>query len=134
MNFVKDLPFVSEVQTLGPDQTVADAVELFQNHKIGSVVIVDRDSRVLGIFTERDYIYKVAGEVEGSESDPISKHMTANPKAVNLEDQILKASISMRLGRFRHVVVVNDANRLVGVISIKDLLDWSMDKVSEVKS
>jgi CBS domain-containing protein len=127
---VLDLPFAKDVHTLGPDQLVGEAVTLCQKHHIGSVVVVDSERRVLGIFTDRDYINKIAGGQPGMDSDSISKHMTPNPKSVKLNDPVMKAALSMRLGRFRHVVIVDDNNVLGGLISVKDVLDWMMDSIS----
>lgn len=127
---VSELPFAEQVRTLKSDQLVGEAVELFQEHQIGSVVIVDDDNKVLGIFTERDYMKKISGRKPGMDSDPIARHMTPNPKSVLLTDPVMKAAISMRLGKFRHVVIVGEDQRIEGMISVKDVLDWMMDTLT----
>ena len=128
---ISTLPFIKDVQTVLPGDPVSNALQLFRDHKIGSVVITDQARKVLGIFTERDVIYMVAGQDSSALEKPIETYMTPNPKSVVLEDPVMKAAISMRLGRFRHIVVVDESNTLVGIGAIKDILGWMMDSLSE---
>jgi CBS domain-containing protein len=124
---ISTLPFVEDVKTMSPSDTVATAISIFKSNKIGSVVIVDRQSQVLGIFTERDLVLKVSGNEDLVLLEPIEKYMTPNPKSVEVTDHIMKAAISMRLGKFRHMIVKNEDGTLRGIISIKDVLDWLLD-------
>ena len=108
--------------------TVAEVLELFQKHKIGCVIVMN-DDFIAGIFTERDYIMKVAGNEEMIlESFRIEEYMTPSPKTVMLDSKILLGMNHMRVGKFRHLVVVDKAAKLQKVLSIKDFLDFFIDQ------
>lgn len=126
---VSSLPFVEDVETLGPKDTVLKAISVFKEKKIGSIVVVDDSKKVVGIFTERDVVNKVSGKEDLVLQEPIETFMTSNPKSVKATDPVVKAAVLMRMGRFRHVVVKNEDGSLKGIISIKDVLDWFIDNM-----
>lgn len=124
---VSDIPSFHKVVSCQAQQTVAKVAELLKENKIGSIVIVDADNTVTGIFTERDYILKIAGEEEKLKSKPIRQFMTPNPKTVRHDELIFNAASLMRLGKFRHLIIVNEDGKLSGVLSIKDIMNFSLD-------
>lgn len=107
-----------------PEDTVQSVVEKMRTHNIGSIAITSQDQTVLGIFTERDYIRKIAGQESQHYSAPIQNFMTPNPKSILITDPIRKAVVSMRLGKFRHIVIQTPEGKLENIISVKDILDW----------
>lgn len=100
-------------------------------NKIGSIVISDGNSTALGIFTERDVLMKIVGNPNVSLDEPIEAYMTKSPKWVTSDDTIERAMLLMRVGRFRHLVVVDRGEKLQSVLSVKDLTDFILDVIVE---
>ena len=83
-----------------------------------------------GIFTERDYLKKIACN-DVDKNLPIEGFMTPNPVSVKPTTSVAKVLMKMRMGRFRHIIVTDEDGLLKSVISIKDLLDFVLDTLSE---
>ncbi len=109
-----------DVLTACPGVKTSEAVEQMARRRAGSIVVVDA-GRPVGIFTERDLIYKVVLPKLDPETTPISAVMT--PKIVSLQrsSTIEDAHSEMTSGNFRHLLVM-DNGQLVGIVSIKDLI------------
>ena len=108
---------------LPPTATVADAVQLMREHRVGCVLVVARD-RLIGILTERDLLLKLEHADAGR---PIAELMTPDPEVLAPEDPIVYALNKMSVGGFRHVPLVDLDGRPVGVISVKDIVDYIVD-------
>jgi len=106
--------------------SVADVVREMQQHHIGCVLIVDA-GKLVGIFTERDVLRSVVGSSLDPESTPVEHFMTAAPETLRPTNDIVFALNKMSLGGFRHVPLVDEENRPVGVISVKDIVDYIVD-------
>jgi CBS domain-containing protein len=85
---------------------------------IGSVVVADADGRPIGIFTERDLIPAAA---EGRLARPLGEAMTPDPLTLPGHTPAYEAALAMTARGIRHVLVLDDAGRLAGVISERDL-------------
>jgi len=99
------------------DQSVREAVAIMHEHGVGSVVVVDVDSRPVGIFGERDLVAAVA---RGLDTSSVAELMTRAPLALPAHAFAYEAALTMIGNRIRHVLVMDDA-RLVGVVSERDL-------------
>ena len=108
----------TELVTVAPDATVAEAAELMSIHHVGAALIT-RDERLLGIFTERDIVRALAGEHDAA-GHAVEAWMTAEPIALSPDASATDALRCMLDEGFRHVPVVEDG-RLVGIVSIRDL-------------
>ena len=124
---IESLQLNEKVYQCDPSTPIHDAIEVMKKQNIGSIVVTERAS-ILVIFTERDYVQKIAGRESERWSEAISNHMTENPICVKQEEPIATAILQMRLGQFRHIVVTDEANQLVGVLSVKDILDFLVDE------
>jgi CBS domain-containing protein len=107
--------------TVLPATTVHEAMQLMLSRNIGSLLVVDSSGKLLGIFSERDLLTKVAGLQAPSASMPVSDFMTANPETVTAAHTINFALHKMDGGGYRHLPVLSDG-RPVGVVSVRDLL------------
>lgn len=125
---VADLQLGSDPTVCPPAHTVQEVVAEMQNLHVGSIVIVDHEKKPIGIFTERDLLMKFVGNPAAKLSDPISEYMTPSPKSVLKNELLDGAAVLMRVGRFRHLVVVDEAGKTTGVLSIKDLLEHIVDQ------
>lgn len=107
--------------------SVLDALRLMQERRIGAVAVVDRTGRLVGIFTERDVLTKVAGKPGDPARTPVSKQMTANPVALRGSNEIGFALNKMCLGGYRHIPLVDDAGKPVGMLSMRDVAHFLVE-------
>lgn len=116
-----------DVVTLPHDARVADAVALLAERGIGAMPVMDGDA-VVGVFSERDVIRILSDRGEGALDMPISTVMTAPALTVSCDEPVLGALSVMTHRRVRHLPVV-DAGRLVGLVSIGDLVKYRIDRI-----
>lgn len=107
--------------TVGPTATVRETVQAMLASGVGALLVVDPAGRLLGIFTERDLLVKVAGLPEPQVDSPVSQFMTANPETVTADDTLAFALHKMDIGGYRHLPVLKDG-KPVAVISVRDML------------
>ena len=117
----------SEVVTLTADHTVADAVKLLAERRIGAVPVM-RGDQVVGIFSERDVIHCVASQGAAALNGPVGEAMTAPAITVTRNEAVLGALTLMTQRRIRHLPVVEEG-RLIGFVSIGDLVKYRIDKI-----
>lgn len=113
-----------------PNATVRDALRILQKSSMGSVVVAE-GLKVVGIFTERDYLLKIAGKAVDIDKTPISNFMTRDPVCVKKQATIGEALAVMHKGNFRHVIVVDSYNNLERIFSVKDVASYFVDIVSQ---
>lgn len=111
---------------LGPHASVADALATMKHESVSAVVIVDA-GHLVGIFTERDVLTRVAGELRDPEEIPITDRMTRDPESLRLDDAIVYVASRMLVRGYRHVPIVDDAGRPLHVISMRDLMAHVLD-------
>ncbi|MGB9830849.1 MAG: CBS domain-containing protein, partial [Fervidicoccus fontis] len=93
--------------------------------RIGSVLVVEDDGRLIGILTERDLVYLVASDKLHTASEMKVWHlMTENPITVKANETIGDALSKMKEVNIRHLPVVNDEGKPIGIISMRDILDY----------
>jgi CBS domain-containing protein len=111
-----------EVHTVPVTATVSEAVQKMIAAKIGSVLVVYGDALV-GIFTERDVLVRVVGARRDPATTLVSFVMTQNPVTVD-SSMTVHDIINLHSGKeFRHLPVV-DNGRLLGMVSMRDVLRW----------
>ena len=116
-----------QVVAIGPDATVADAVALLSEAKIGAVPVMDGDV-VAGVFSERDVIHALARSGAAAMDQPVREEMTAPAVTVSPTDSVLGALSLMTRRRMRHLPVL-DGGALVGFVSIGDLVKHRIDRI-----
>lgn len=110
------------------DTPVGEVIRRLVNWKVGSVLVVDGREQLVGIFTERDALLRIGCELGDVEQQSVSQFMTPNPVTINVGDPLAQALHKMDLGGHRHLPVMRDG-RVVGVISVRDLLQYCSDKL-----
>ena len=108
---------------LGPDDSVDAALLLMREHRVGCVLVVE-DERLVGILTERDLLMRVDGP---RSTRPIRDVMTPDPETLSPDDPIVYALNKMSVGGFRHVPLVDNTGQPVGIVSVKDIIDYIVD-------
>lgn len=119
----------AEVVTLLPSISVAGAVALLAKRRIGAAPVVEGD-RVIGIFSERDVVYCLASKGAAALDLPVAEVMTAPARTVSPDEPALGALSLMTRRRIRHLPVM-DGDRLVGFVSIGDLVKYRMDRIEQ---
>ena len=117
------------VFTVGPQETVAAVAALLHSRGVGALVVLDADNLV-GIVSERDLVRAVASAGAPALQQPISSFMTGDVLVASPGDTVDSLLGRMTDRRVRHLPVHNQG-RLVGIISIGDLVKW---KISEVEA
>ena len=110
----------THVLTVRPAASVLQAAMLMNEHRVGSLVVVE-DGRVVGMFTERDVLLRVGGERRDPEATRVADVMTAAVVVCSPETSVEEARGVMRDRRIRHLPVADADGRLLGLISIGDL-------------
>ena len=105
-----------------PETSVREAINLMKRHAMGCV-LVEHEGRLVGIFTERDVLFRVVGGNRAPEDLPVSAVMTADPEALTMHDELAWVLNLMAVGGFRHVPIVDDQRRPVAVISVKHIVE-----------
>jgi CBS domain-containing protein len=108
---------------LGPRSTVGDAIRTMLANNIGAVPVVDEAEQLLGIFSERDLLLRVAGLCDDYSGRPVAEFMTTRPETVRESDTLAFALHKMDSGGYRHLPVLR-GERLVGMISVRDLVRY----------
>lgn len=122
------MPLVSEhmatdLLTVEASTPLAEAVKSMDARSVGAVLVLD-GARLTGVFTERDVLKAVA---RGHDDKPtVGDWMTPHPETIEPDDTTEHAAVLMIHGGFRHLPVV-DAGRVVGILSIRDLMRSVLD-------
>ena len=118
----------TEVITTGPDVGLADAAKLLTDRRIGAVIVTDPPGQVVGILSERDIVRTLAARREDTIGFKVADAMTRNVITCAPGDSIAGLMALMTERRFRHVPV-KDGDRLVGLISLGDVVKYRVDEV-----
>jgi CBS domain-containing protein len=111
-----------EVVTIAPSASLASAVGLLVEKRIGAVLILDADRRVVGILSERDVVRALAERGAGALEEPVSQTMTRKVSTCNENESVFNIMERMTEGRSRHVPVVDQGELVVGIVSIGDVV------------
>lgn len=110
-----------DVVTIGPNVTLTEAARILDEHKIGAVVVVGMENRIVGIFTERDLVRSIARAGASALDQPVSAMMTADVYRCRDDSTVNELMEIMSSRRFRHVPV-EENGKLCGIISIGDVV------------
>ena len=122
----------AEVITVKPGTSVSDAARLLAERRIGAVIVSDDGLRVMGILSERDIVRDLGRRGAACLSDTVDALMTRNIITCTPNDPADSVLEKMTAGRFRHMPVM-DASRMVGIISIGDVVAARMSELAMEK-
>ena len=123
------MPLVSEhmtasLLTVAADATLGEAAAAMATRGVGAVVVLEGE-RVAAILTERDVMKAVAAGSDGRA--PVKEWMTPHPDTIEPSDTTDHAASLMIHGGFRHLPVVGADGKVVGIVSIRDLMKVALD-------
>ncbi len=113
-------PSPSDLVTIGPDATVFEAIGRMVEHNVGSILVIEDDA-LRGIFTERDYLRRIALEGRTSRETTVRDVMTADLVTVAPDETVDGCLATMTARHIRHLPVLRDGE-LAGIVSIGDLV------------
>lgn len=125
MDTVRDILQVKGhlVYTVSPETSVYEALETLENKNLGALVVVEKNGKLDGIFTERDYARKVILKGRSSKETLVQDIMTDDPVFVTPDTKIEKCMQLMTNKFIRHLPVLEN-DELVGIISIGDVVKY----------
>jgi CBS domain-containing protein len=118
--------------TIPANGTVHDAVMLLQEHRSGCLVVVDERGKLAGIFTERDVVLRVVGQGIDMKTTPVETLMTKNPETAKMTTTVAFSLNMMSHGGYRNIPVVDDDQFPVGLVSVKNLVDFLAHSVGKM--
>ena len=120
----------SDVASVPVEASAADAIRLMLDRHVGAVGVVDSEGRVAGIFTERDVLLKLALNGRNPEATPVRELMTTPVELATTSTRPGEALAIMLERHFRHLPVVDNSGKLLGMLSIRNLLEQRIDDLS----
>lgn len=114
----------SEPIRLGPDSSVEEGLARMVDNRRAAVVIVDGEGRLVGIFTERDFLTRVARPGRDPRRTKLGEVMTSDPEVLAPEDRICYAVNRMHLAGYRTVPLVDAGRRPIGIVTVNDVVGW----------
>lgn len=124
MGFVKNLLESKghDVHLIDLNATVFSALEKLAKHDIGALIVIDKNDKIVGIFSERDYARKVTLQGKSSKKATVKEMMTDTVYHVKPDNYLRECLELMTKKRTRHLPVMEDG-KLVGIVSIGDIVN-----------
>jgi CBS domain-containing protein len=115
-----------EALIVGPKTAVARVIERMNALSVGCALVVDRDALV-GIFTERDVLKKLAARGIDPYQVEVSDLMTADPDTLPESATVAFALNRMVVEGYRHIPILDDDGKPVGVVAMRDIIHWMVE-------
>jgi len=116
------------VTTVSPNVTLGEAARSLHENRIGALVVIGMEGRIVGIFTERDLVRVIATSGLEGLDQPVASVMTANVHRCRPDSSVEELMELMTSRRFRHVPV-EDNGKLAGIISIGDVVKSRISQI-----
>ena len=115
---------------VSPETTVRDAARLMATHNIGAVMVGEA-THLTGIFTERDLAFKIVAAGRDPDKVRLAEVMTRDPDTLRPDDTAHDALQRMSKRGYRHLPVVDDSGRVVGMVSVRDIYDAMLTQLED---
>jgi len=119
-----------DVISIDPTATLNTAVKTLAEHKIGALLVLGPDRRVIGILSERDIVRALAARGAGVLAEPLAQVMTRKVVTCSESDSVGVLMERMTTGKFRHLPVIED-ERVIGVVSIGDVVKHRLQEIEQ---
>lgn len=124
---------VRDVDTADANETVQVAAQRMHSRNVGTLVVIDSAGNPVGLVTDRDLAIRVLAEGRNGATVLVEEVMTRNIRTVDEHCPIEAALEAMRAGPFRRVPVVDKKGKLVGLLSIDDVLDLLAEEFQTIR-
>ena len=121
-----------EVDLAEPEESVQIAANRMHARNVGTLMVLDAESRPIGILTDRDLAVRVVGKGLDIFKTTVREVMSNTPTSVRDDTPIETALTQMRAGPFRRLPVVDEDGKLAGLISLDDILDLISEEFAEI--
>lgn len=111
---------------VSPKTSIADVTKAMLDNSVGCV-LVEKEGKLAGIFTERDIMRRILGRGFDHKKITVGEYMTPDPESLHLDDPIAFALNRMSVGGFRHVALVDNHGKSLGFVSVRDIVDYIVD-------
>jgi len=111
--------------------STAEAIRTMLERRVGAVAVIDPERYVAGIFTERDVLRKLALSGRDPETTPVRELMTTPVDLATPATGPAEALVTMVERHYRHLPVVDNEGKLMGMLSIRNVLQWRIDALSQ---
>ena len=129
---VKQVMERKKLLTAPPETTVSKAAKLMASKNVGAVMVVENE-RLVGIFTERDAVFRVMAKGLDAQATKLAEVMTNEPQTVDPDKSFGYALLMMHENGFRHVPVIENG-KPIGIVSSRNALDPDLEEfVSEAQ-
>lgn len=118
------------VISIKPTDTIAALSQLLRARRVGAAVVSSDGKRLEGVITERDICYAVAVHGAALHTVPVATLMTSNVITCTPKDSVAHVASTMLSRKFRHIPVV-DHGKVVGMVSIRDVLNLRVDELQQ---
>jgi len=121
-----------EVDLVDTDESVQVAAERMNSRNVGTLIVLDEEKHPIGMITDRDLALRIVGKARDPIETLVSKIMTRFPENISEETPIEIALSKMRAGGFRRLPVVDDEGKLIGVLTLDDILELLSTEFTEI--
>jgi CBS domain-containing protein len=120
----------SNVISIEPNASLESAVKTLAEHRIGALLVLGPDRRVVGILSERDVVRALAERGAGVLAQPLAQVMTRRVVTCSPSDSVDVLMERMTTGKFRHLPVI-EQERVIGIISIGDVVKHRLQEIEQ---
>lgn len=119
---LRDLPELQPIVKVSPHATIREAIDGMVDYGVGIVLVVE-NRKLLGVFSERDVLRKVAGGGLDIDTTLVSDVMTERPATLDFDAELVYALNKMTVGGYRHLPLLNNGEP-VAVVSMRDIVGF----------
>jgi CBS domain-containing protein len=125
--------YVRSVETCKPDETVVAAARRMHDRRVGTIVVVDAEQKPMGLLSDRDVVTRLVAAGGDPARTAVRDIMTPMPTSVVRDTSIDAALGQMRMGHMRRLPVVDGMDRLIGIITLDDILRHLAKEVLDIE-
>ncbi|MHC4877735.1 MAG: CBS domain-containing protein [Planctomycetota bacterium] len=118
---ISELPELQPLATASPDDSIRSVINLLVEKRVGCALIVS-EGQLMGVFSERDVLRKVATSGVDIDATPVGELMTKSPETLRQEDELVYALHQMAVGGYRHIPLVDQSGAPTAVLSMRDIV------------
>ena len=126
MKKISDITNPPEVFWVEAEDSIREAVRCLCKHKTGAVVVCKGAGHMLGVFSERDLMHRVVNKNLDLDTTKVKDVMTTDLVFIHSDDEITMAKAKMHANGVRHLLVVDEENKLLGLVSLREILKEEM--------
>ena len=121
-----------EVDLVDHNESVQVAAERMNSRNVGTLIVLDEESHPIGMLTDRDLALRVVGKGRDAIETTVCDIMTRFPYNISEDTSIEAALTKMRSGGFRRLPVVDQEGKLIGVLTLDDILELLCEEFTEI--